>query len=168
VSRVILITGPSGAGKTTTTRHFAASRCTPTALLDQDHVRTFIASGFARPDTDWGPEAERQWMLAKDICLDAIGRYLGAGFDVVIDAYAPATEGPFAWAHDAAPIERVVLLPRWDVIIGRNAPREAAFRIDALRGNSESFEGETGDRVIDSSDLTVEETVARIRTVLGE
>jgi cytidylate kinase len=168
VPRVILITGPSGAGKSTTSRAFAERRSAPTALLDQDHIRTFIASGFARPDRDWDEESERQWRLAKNICLDAITRYADAGFEVVIDAYAPATEGTFAWAHPTASVERVVLLPRWDVIVERNAMREAALDIEPLRRNYESFEGSAGDDVIDNSELSVEETVAAIRRVLGE
>lgn len=168
VARVLLLTGPSGAGKSATAIAFAASRRSTTAVLDQDLVRTFIKSGFARPDTDWGPEAERQWLLSRQICLDAIARYAESTVDCVIDAYAP---GP--WSDEwrcAMPsgvrFDAVVLRPAFEIAATRNDARPG-HRTDpsAHARNYETFDGPSpvpGAVLIDNSHLTIEEVVLEL------
>ncbi len=173
-NRVVLVTGPSGAGKTVTAETFAATRQSPTALLDQDLVRTFVKSGFARPDVEWGPEAERQWLLSRSICLDAIGRYLDEGFDCVIDVYAPGPDelwrGPVR--KRGARFDTVVLRPSHEIAAARNQIRSDHEPTDAAahRRNYETFGGQApvpGAVLIDNTSMSVVEVVRAIEHLLN-
>jgi adenylylsulfate kinase-like enzyme len=170
--RVLLVTGPSGAGKTATTTAFAASRSTPTAIVDQDLLRTFVKAGFVRPDTDWGPEAERQWQLSRTIGVDAMRRYLAEDFDVVIDTFAPGDDQQHwrAGVPDGVRFDVVVLRPSLDVAAERNGRRTTHVTDDAsLVRNHEMFDYAPvpGAPVVDSTALSVDEVVAEIERLTG-
>ena len=83
MARVLLVTGPAGSGKSTTSESFASTRRATTARLDMDLIRSFVRAGFVDPSRSWGPEAERQWELGRAICVAAIDRYRAAGIDCV-------------------------------------------------------------------------------------
>src|SRR3972149_1558448 len=51
--QVLLITGPTGAGKTTTARALAALQASPTIHICLDSVRESVRSGFADPLRGW-------------------------------------------------------------------------------------------------------------------
>jgi AAA domain-containing protein len=173
MTRVVLITGPSGAGKTATATAFASSRESTTAIVDQDLLRTFIKSGFARPDTDWGPEAERQWALSRQIGIDMVCRYLGAGIDCVIETYAPGPD-PAKWQAGlpvGTPFDTVVLRPTLAVAAERNGLRtdHEPTDADALERNYDAFRGDdpvAGATRIDNSSLSIAEVVSLIAETL--
>lgn len=157
-----------------TAETFAATRQSPTALLDQDLVRTFVKSGFARPDVEWGPEAERQWLLSRTICLDAVGRYLDEGFDCVIDVYAPGPDD--LWRRPVrkrgARFDTVVLRPSFEIAVARNQTRSDHEPTDAAAHgrNYETFAGPApvpGAVVIDNTSISVVEVVRSIEQLLN-
>src|SRR5438128_1679266 len=106
IPRVVLVTGPAGAGKSTISARLADTRPEPTVLLHHDLVRTFLRSGYVRPDKEWGPEAEQQWRIARDVCVAAVDTYVEAGWNIVIDAFAPG--GWPAWTTPAGPVTATV------------------------------------------------------------
>jgi predicted kinase len=166
--RVLLVTGPSGAGKTETTVAFASSRREPCAVVNQDLVRTFVKAGHVRPDTDWGPEAERQWQLSRAICIDAMRRYLDEGFDVVIDTFAPGDDAEL-WRVEGARFDVVVLKPSLEVAAARNRARVSHTTDDAsLARNHEMFDFApiAGAPVLDTSALSVDEVVAEVERLV--
>jgi cytidylate kinase len=168
MTRLVLVTGPAGAGKSATAAELAGSRAEATALLSHDLVYGFVRSGFLRPDKNWNDATERQWMLARDVCVSAAGNYLNAGLSVVIEAYAPG--GWPGWQVPGGVLESVVLLPSFDVVVKRNAERDGLARLDPgdLKRNYEGFRGSLAPdvRVLDNSDLSVSATCDAISALL--
>lgn len=169
MNRVLLVTGPSGAGKTATSLAFASSRTAPCAVVDQDLLRTFVKAGFARPDTDWGPEAERQWALSRAIGLDAVRRYLASGFDVVVDTFAPGDDAAL-WQVEGARFDVVVLKPTLDVALARNRVRLSHTTDDeSLKRNHDAFDHAPvpGAPIIDTGTMSVDEVVTEIERLVA-
>src|SRR3990170_188183 len=83
--QVLLITGPTGAGKTTTARALAALQASPTIHICLDSVRESVRSGFADPLRGWTAEAARQYELALQACASVARLYVSNGFRCVID-----------------------------------------------------------------------------------
>jgi adenylylsulfate kinase-like enzyme len=81
--QVLLITGPAGAGKTTTARHFAATRPQPTLHLSLDDLRGSVLSGLANPVDGWDAEVARQYRLAQRSIGHTARLYVKSGFKVV-------------------------------------------------------------------------------------
>jgi adenylylsulfate kinase-like enzyme len=170
--RVLLVTGPSGAGKTATTAAFASSRSRPTAVVDQDLLRTFVKAGFVHPDRGWGPAQEQQWQLSRNIGIDAMRRYLAEGFDVVIDTYAPGDDQHHwrAGVPDGVRFDVVVVQPSLDVAAERNRRRATHTTDDeSLVRNYEGFEyAPVADApIIDSSAMTIDDVVAEVERLLA-
>lgn len=161
--RVLLITGPAGAGKSSLAEAFAASRPQPTVLLHHDEVRSYVRSGRAAEGENFGAQALRQWQLAREVCIAALTLYLDAGFDCVVDAFCPGTD--VAWRSGvprAAEFRSFVLLPPLEVAIGRNARRRSrALTPTTVRLNYQEFLDHPleGARVIDNSNMSICETV---------
>jgi adenylate kinase family enzyme len=68
---VLVLTGPAGAGKTTTAQAWAAAQAVPTAHVSLDRVRLQVQSGFADPQHGWTAETRRQYGLARGACCPA-------------------------------------------------------------------------------------------------
>jgi predicted kinase len=82
-SIVLIVTGPSGAGKTTVASGIAASSGAGVHLR-MDGFVSFIASGRIEP---WGPEAYRQDRAVGAAALAAGLQFARAGYDVVVDGH---------------------------------------------------------------------------------
>ena len=168
MSKVLLITGPAGAGKTTTCEELASSADGVWAFISQDHVRTFIKKGFKNPAATWDEETEKQWEVSQAICGDILRRYQAAGINCVIDCFAP--KGSFdKWEEVLGGIEYklVVLLPNVDETVRRNKERTGDRRLkeSQIREHHEWFSVWKNDEqaeLLDTSTLTTQEVVTKV------
>jgi chloramphenicol 3-O-phosphotransferase len=169
--QVLLITGPAGAGKTATARHFASIQTEPTLHLSLDDFRGSVRSGGVNPSDGWNPEVARQYSLAQRSIGYAARLYAKAGFKVVIDdaVFPEWDEADLSrWERvlHGLPYRLVALMPRLEVAQARNAERHGVRLLEAGLVTT-IYEmmlpwRDTGVTVIDNSDLSVEETSACI------
>jgi predicted kinase len=75
VTRLLVINGPPGIGKTTVAR-VIANRRAPMLLLDVDHIRSLIVGWEAMP--------QEAGILARSMVADMASTYLRSGGDVVV------------------------------------------------------------------------------------
>jgi tRNA uridine 5-carbamoylmethylation protein Kti12 len=78
---VLILTGPPGAGKTTTAELLAA-RSDSAVHLEADLFFSFIRSGFLEP---WRPESHEQNGLVMRIVGEAAAAYANAGYFTIVD-----------------------------------------------------------------------------------
>src|SRR4051812_833127 len=78
---VLLLTGPPGAGKTTTAR-VLAERSDRAAHIESDRFFGFIASGYVEP---WKPESHDQNEVVMRAVGDTAATYAAAGYFTIVD-----------------------------------------------------------------------------------
>lgn len=179
---VLVLTGPPCAGKTTTAERltdvgFGDDR--PCALVDLDRLRWQVRFGLRPPlEMPPGEESLRQWQLGVDFAGFMAHRYTEVEYRCVIDAPGIYVDGTIPWepyqhrtwakALDGLDWRLVVLLPDVELVcrraIERNnirQPPDEAMRWfhDALS----KWKSVDGVEVIDSTDLSVDEVVERLR-----
>ena len=118
MQRLIIVTGPPGAGKTTTARWLAETY--PKAVhLHTDDFWHWIVSGFIPP---YLPESDAQNHTVMEALVGAATAYARGGFTVVVDGIV----GPWMLGHfrDAARgpglgVDYVVLRPTRDEALAR-------------------------------------------------
>jgi predicted ATPase len=166
---VFIISGGIGAGKTTISERLMG-RFPRGVHIPVDSFRSFVVSGYADPTEPWSDETDLQFRLAREAAADMAARYAVASFAVAIDdILAPdETERCFVSRLPGARVHRVFLQPSLETALSRNAIRtnksfDTSVLTETLRlvhGRISAFPyAEKGWQVIDTSDLTVEETV---------
>lgn len=176
---VLLIGGPTAAGKTTVADAWAASQRRPTAHVSPDAIRQQVRAGFHDPaKSGWSEETRRQFELAQDLAVLQARRYCAESFNCVIDdAMLPGvkTHRYEHWAEKLAdlPHQLVILLPPLDVCHGRNRERAARQRLpDELvarfHRDSQGWLARPGALVIVNSRLTPEAAADEITRLLSE
>jgi len=174
---VFLVTGVPGAGKTSVARALA-SRFSPGLHIDLDSLRLMVVTGFARPGFTWEPEADQQFRLARATAIHMARTYGSEGFTVVVDdTLGPRGDDPpglqdYADLHRDGEVHPVFLKPSLDVTLARANARGGELLpwlgevVPPLYRSMESHLT-TGWTVIDSSDLTIDETVDEILARTG-
>jgi chloramphenicol 3-O-phosphotransferase len=164
---LLILTGPPGAGKSTVARVVAETAGRPTVHLHTDSFYVWIRTGFVPP---YLPEAARQNEVVLGVIAEAACGYARGGYDVVLDGIiGPWALQPFrdAAKRDGLDLTYVVLRPSLDVTLARGTAREGRelTEVEPIKGMHGAFAalGELEDRVLDTSELSVEETVARVR-----
>ncbi|HET7444465.1 MAG TPA: AAA family ATPase [Solirubrobacterales bacterium] len=121
---VLIITGPPGAGKTTTAGILAA-RSDSAVHLEADLFFNFIRSGFVEP---WRPESHEQNGVVMEIVGEAAAAYAAAGYFTIVDGiviprwYLGALRDVFTAAGLA--VAYAVLRPSLPTCIARIDERE--------------------------------------------
>lgn len=192
---VLLISGPGGAGKSTTAEAWARWCSHPAAHLSLDDVRNFVKSGYVNPPAGWNEDVKKQHALARRLCALMAAEYVRAGFYCVIDdvvfpdsalviesgdakAVEAFSEWETAtyprWEEDLGeiPHELVVLLPNLERCQERNEPREGQHRLTPrfvawMHRTMVPWRSQSDIPVIDNSDLTIEQTLEELSRVLG-
>lgn len=175
---VFLISGTPGSGKTSIAQallhHF------PLGLhLPVDDFRELVVSGRASV-FDWTEETTRQFELARTSAAATAARYAKAGFAVALDDVVFPAEAESLFVKPLQPfvVHKVLLTPRLEIALGRNAARttkrfdtgalaETIAHLHAVFAEQEQDFKTAGWLLLDSSELTLEETVTRILSSTG-
>lgn len=162
---ICLITGPSGAGKSSVSKALA-EKFERSAVINVDYLRKMIVGGYIKP-YPWNEKVKIQTSLeVKNTCMLA-NNFLDAGFNVIIDHVIGRTllKQYSEFFHDKS-IKIFLLLPTLEILLKRFDQRGVN---DGLRKRTPELhekymlrKDELGWQVIDSSNLTLEETVEEI------
>ncbi|MET0306657.1 MAG: AAA family ATPase [Solirubrobacterales bacterium] len=140
---VLIITGPPGAGKTTTAAALAA-RFPRAVHLESDRFFEFIHSDYVEP---WKPESAEQNQVVMRIVAEAAAGYAAAGYFTVIDGIVipgwflePVRDALREAGHDVA---LAVLRAPMAICVERVQEREGGPSVDAaaLEQLWRSFDG---------------------------
>ena len=166
MSKVLIITGTSGSGKSSTSKVLSGTLPGTWALISQDDIRSLIKAGYKSTAAKWNNETKNQWETSIDICCDMIKRYYQHNINCILELFAPPSEFE-KWKPNLVGInyQLFVLVPDIETVVYRNANREPRMKEAKIRENHEWFTAWQPDQatVIDSSNQTLEETVALIR-----
>lgn len=174
MSMIILLTGPSGAGKTTVSKRFLETVDGTWAYLAQDDVRQLIQAGYASADgyeSDWSTETRLQWDVSIAVIAAMTQQYHNAGINVLIDCFV-SPEELYLWERRLGDLSyvKIVLMPNEEVVVARNAARDDRSRLKErkIRDNWHKFTDidSRTTAIIDSSDLSVEETASKLAASL--
>lgn len=176
MAKLVLITGPSGAGKTTVSKSLPKQLAGEWAYISQDDLRQLVIAGYASADDyehEWSEEVRRQWNVSIPICVDVAKRYLDVGINCIIDFYAPPNEFE-KWQHELRDISYtlIVLRPDLKTTLKRNSTRDERARLkdNKIVQNHQAFEEwqHYNAEVVDTSKETVSTTIQTIEKIISE
>lgn len=144
LGKILLVTGPAGAGKTTACRLLAETGEGTWAFVAQDDIRQFVKAGYMRGELDWTEETHRQWNVSTNILGKIAREYQAQGINCVIECFAPIGRySQWVDAFHGVDYTLIILMTDVDTAIKRNAMRrgEARLRDDQIREFHGWFEG---------------------------
>jgi chloramphenicol 3-O-phosphotransferase len=168
LGRVVLISGPAGAGKSSTARQLALASVYERAVhLHTDDFYAAIVKGFIDPTR---PEAHSQNVVVVEAFTASARRFAQGGFEVVVDGVV----GPWflepwqALVREGIDVHYLVLRPDQPTTLARGTNRSAPGALTDARAigdiwqafaNLAAFEA----HALDTTTLTLEATLAQVR-----
>lgn len=157
MSKLYLITGPAGVGKSTVSKLLAESK-EKSALIEGDDIYHLVKGGYVSPWKE-GNHLEVFWKN----CLDIINNFLENGYDVVFNYILNKKDLEIIKNRFSNfEIRFVLLLANDEVLISRDNEREEDCRMGErvliLKNNfiSQNFPNQY---ILDTTKLSIQETV---------
>jgi predicted kinase len=171
--RIVIVSGPPGAGKSSIARGLATGSAEPRAVhLHTDDFYAYIRKGFVAP---WRPESQAQNITVMNALAGAAATYAKDGYEVVADGIV----GPWffePWLAAAAAhgldLRYVVLMPDEATAVARGVARtEPGAMTDpaVIRTMWAHFVTYAPDpeHVLDTTAQSLDETLASVRKGLA-
>ena len=156
MSRMVMFTGPAGAGKTTLARAWCATR-RRAVHVELDEVRHLIVSGLVDPQTV-GPVQAEQYDTSVAACCALVGEFIRRVYDVAVhDATDPDGFERY-WLPRLRGIKYsvVVVRPSLKVVLERGAGRSKRVRADVVRDQHAAASRWPTERTIDTTEQSIE------------
>jgi chloramphenicol 3-O-phosphotransferase len=172
VPEVLILTGPPGAGKTTSAEALA-ERYDRVAIVPVDALDEFITpTGHVQP---WGPPdawARQRRLDIKNACSLALN-FLDARFAVIIDdtvtSKAELSQYVEAFSAEGVSVHLVRLMPSLTVCQERNAKRDRQQRMrpERVEAAYRAIEaaGDVGGATVDTAALSAHQTADKLQAL---
>ena len=166
---IFFLTGPPGVGKSTIAKSLAR-RFEKSIYFDIDLMRLRVVKGLSLPAPgDFSEETRKQFDLAHVATGQAAAIYAAAGFSVIAE-HSSHSNYIESFVNHSGPSQIISLTSDLTTNLSRNSFRTSArfdyssleFVIPMLNKGFRKEHAESGYRLIDTTDLTIEDVVSMI------